>query len=102
MQPADRRGRMSEWTVAFGLGLKLTRDYFGARDGKQRTEPAPAPAAGGAEVVDLARAVLGDSPSALTAGAIAAASGTRPAPATATATAPQANSQLRPVEVLHA
>ena len=104
MQPADRRGRMSEWTVAFGLGLKLTRDYFGARDGKQRTEPAPAPvtATGGAEVVDLARAVLGDSPSALTAGAIAAASGTRPAPATATATTPHATPQPRPVEVLHA
>ena len=81
MQPADRRGRMSEWTVAFGLGLKLTRDYFGARDGKQRTEPAPvAVTAGGAEVVDLARAIGGDSPSTLTASAIAAASGTRPAP----------------------
>jgi type IV pilus assembly protein PilM len=79
MQAGDRRGRMSEWTVALGLGLKLTRDYFGARDGKQRTEPAPAAPAPGtaAEVVDVARAAQIDSPSALTAGAIAAASGTR-------------------------
>jgi type IV pilus assembly protein PilM len=98
MQPADRRGHMSEWTVAFGLGLKLTRDYFGARDGKQRSEPAPAPMTGGAEVVDLARAVQGESPVPLTAGAIAAASGTRPAPASVPAPAPAP----RPAEVVHA
>jgi hypothetical protein len=63
MVATERRGRLSEWTVALGLGLKLTKDYFGARDGRQRTEPAP-PAAP-VETVDAAAP--------LTAGAIAAA-----------------------------
>ena len=44
MPAAERRGRLSEWTVALGMGLKLTTDYFGALDGRQRSEPAPAPA----------------------------------------------------------
>jgi type IV pilus assembly protein PilM len=41
-----RREPMSEWAVACGLGLKLTRTYFGARDGKKRDpngKAAPAP-----------------------------------------------------------
>jgi type IV pilus assembly protein PilM len=75
MPATERRGRLSEWTVALGLGLKLTTDYFGALDGRQRSEPAPAaaPAAhsDGAE---------------LTAGAIAAAS---PAPAASAPPAPR-------------
>lgn len=59
MSATDRRERMCEWTVAFGLALKRTHDYFGARDGKQRSENSPA-AFVGAEVIDLARAVQGD------------------------------------------
>jgi type IV pilus assembly protein PilM len=64
MTQADRRGCMGEWAVAFGLGLKMTQGYFGARDGKRR-EPANAghsrgPGAAGAEasaveVIDIAQ-----------------------------------------------
>jgi len=75
MPAAERRGRLSEWTVALGLGLKLTRDYFGARDGRQRTEPAPASALASVEAMDAPRgatAAAGDA-APLTAGAIAAA-----------------------------
>lgn len=36
MKQNDRRGSMSEWATAFGLGLKKTDGYFGARDGKKR------------------------------------------------------------------
>jgi len=107
MPPAERRGRLGEWTVAFGLGLKTTRDYFGARDGKQRAEPAPhQPGIGGAEVVDLARAVQGDegartsttSPAAAAAAtATATATNTNPTTTTTTATATG-----RPEEALHA
>jgi hypothetical protein len=68
MKQSERRGgSMSEWAVAFGLGLKLTRTYFGARDGKRRgsqlppTEGAGAnPTGNSAEVVDLAAAVAGE------------------------------------------
>ena len=54
---------MSEWAVAFGLGLKLTRGHFGARDGKPRDPSGPAVGPDGillrgdAEVVDLNTAV---------------------------------------------
>jgi type IV pilus assembly protein PilM len=41
MKQIERRGSMSEWAGALGLGLKMTRGYFGARDGKPR-DPATA------------------------------------------------------------
>lgn len=41
MKPADRRGTLSEWTVALGLALKATTMHFGARDGKPRDPNAP-------------------------------------------------------------
>jgi Tfp pilus assembly PilM family ATPase len=41
MKPADRRGMMSEWTVALGLALKMTTARFGARDGRPRDPNAP-------------------------------------------------------------
>jgi len=43
MKPADRRGSMAEWTLAFGLALKATTMRFGARDGKPRDPNAPRP-----------------------------------------------------------
>jgi hypothetical protein len=58
MRPTDRRGFMSEWTVPFGLSLKMTKGRFGARDGKQRNPVAPRPELGGsAEVIDLGDAL---------------------------------------------
>lgn len=56
MRPADRGGCLSEWAIAFGLGLKLTTSYFGARDGKPRESGPPKPAAS-AEVVEVGGAV---------------------------------------------
>ena len=41
MKPNDRRGDMSEWTVALGLALKTTREHFANRDGKKRDPNAP-------------------------------------------------------------
>lgn len=41
IKPADRRGPMCEWAVAFGLALKETTARFGARDGKPRDAMAP-------------------------------------------------------------
>jgi len=58
MRPTDRRGFMSEWTVPFGLSLRMTKGRFGARDGKQRNPAAPRPELGGAaEVIDLGQAL---------------------------------------------
>jgi type IV pilus assembly protein PilM len=74
MKPADRQGPMCEWALALGLALRMTRDYYGPRDGKPRDPFAPAtdavadpaaiathtpatPAAGGAEIVDLTTAL---------------------------------------------
>jgi type IV pilus assembly protein PilM len=59
MKPHDRRGAMSEWALAFGLGLKFTKGGFGARDGKPRDINAPRPdlTPGRAEIVDLASIV---------------------------------------------
>ncbi len=54
LKPSDRRGFMNEWAIAFGLSLKGSNEYFGARDGKPRSTPAPA---SGAEVVNLEQAV---------------------------------------------
>lgn len=59
MGKSDRRDRMCEWTVAFGLALKRTQDYFGARDGRQRSENSP-PVGSAAEVIDLSRALHGE------------------------------------------
>jgi type IV pilus assembly protein PilM len=64
MKPTDRRGTMSEWAVAVGLGLKKTTGYFGARDGRPRDPYAPredlaAPVQPEVQVVDLNQAVKG-------------------------------------------
>jgi type IV pilus assembly protein PilM len=57
LKPADRRGFMNEWAIAFGLSLKTANMYFGARDGKQRATPAPT-SSGAAEVVNLEQAAI--------------------------------------------
>ncbi|CAN5695312.1 hypothetical protein BH09PLA1_BH09PLA1_30690 [soil metagenome] len=36
MKPSDRRGLTTEWSVAFGLALKMTHGHFANRDGKKR------------------------------------------------------------------
>jgi len=36
VKPHDRRGPMSEWSVAFGLALKTTQEHFANKDGKRR------------------------------------------------------------------
>lgn len=61
MKPTDRRGSMSEWALALGLGLRMTQAHFGPRDGRPR-DPASlgqnsGAANGAAEVVDLSAAV---------------------------------------------
>jgi type IV pilus assembly protein PilM len=54
VKPHDRRGMMSEWSMAFGLGLKMTQERFANRDGKKRDPNTPRPdARPAAEVVDL-------------------------------------------------
>jgi type IV pilus assembly protein PilM len=61
MKPADRRGSLCEWSVALGLGLKMTSGKFSSRDGRTREAqaavPAAIPLAAQAEVVDLNRAI---------------------------------------------
>jgi len=60
MEATDRMGYMSEWALAFGLGLKLTTGTFAPRDGKPRDPSAPpAPAA---EVIDIAKAIENSTP----------------------------------------
>ena len=54
MDAPDRMGFMSEWALAFGLGLKLTTTQFAPRDGKPRDPTVTAPAA---EVVDMDQAL---------------------------------------------
>jgi type IV pilus assembly protein PilM len=54
MESTERMGFMSEWTLAFGLSLKLTTQTFAPRDGKPRDPTATPPAA---EVVDIEKAV---------------------------------------------
>jgi hypothetical protein len=61
MRPSDRRGYMSEWTVAFGLSLKRTTGTFSARDGKLRDASAPA-LSPGAQVIDLSAAIAATAP----------------------------------------
>jgi hypothetical protein len=48
MRTVDRRGPMSQWALAMGLGLRFVPGYFSARDGRPRTvrtatSAAPAP-----------------------------------------------------------
>lgn len=59
MKQAEQRTRMSEWAVAFGLALKFTRGYFGARDGRNREAlfQQSSAAVGNVEVVDLSQAM---------------------------------------------
>jgi hypothetical protein len=60
MKSGERRGTMSEWSVALGLGLKMTTAHFGSRDGTSRETQAAnvdIPLAPQAEVVDLNRAI---------------------------------------------
>jgi type IV pilus assembly protein PilM len=52
IRASDRRGTMSEWAQALGLGLRHTKTYFGARDGKPRDPNKPREDLQ-AEVVDL-------------------------------------------------
>jgi type IV pilus assembly protein PilM len=56
LKPAERRGSLSEWSVAMGLSLKLTTGHFGGRDGTSRETQAnrvEIPPTSKAEVVDL-------------------------------------------------
>lgn len=57
LKGGENCGGMTEWAVAFGLSLKATKTYFGARDGKQREHAAPSPVASGAELIDLSSAI---------------------------------------------
>lgn len=67
MDPAHRRGSMSQWAVALGLSLRMTKGTFKPRDGKPRdpnaerqdlpavdAADAPAPPAGVGEVEPVA------------------------------------------------
>jgi hypothetical protein len=94
MNAADRRGTMSEWAVAVGLGLKKTTDYYGARDGRPRDpyaarEDLAVPVQPQVQVVDLNQAVSGG------------AAATTAAPTAPTAPAAPATSAPR-AEVAHA
>ncbi|MCC7351866.1 MAG: pilus assembly protein PilM [Phycisphaerales bacterium] len=66
MRPADRRGTMCEWTLAFGLALRHTSGSFAPRDGTPRDPNAPRPdlAVASAEVVDIGRELQAVSPDA--------------------------------------
>jgi type IV pilus assembly protein PilM len=58
MKPGDRRGNLSEWTLAFGLAMKSTRKYFKPRDGKPRDPNEPRPdltGTNGVEVIDIGK-----------------------------------------------
>jgi type IV pilus assembly protein PilM len=96
MDPADRRGTMSEWALALGLALKQTVGQFSPRDGKPRETSRSGVTA---EVVDLDKAVEAAAASAA-AGVASASSGvpTAPAPAVpapaAAATASESNADL--------
>ena len=62
MRPSDRRGYMSEWTVAFGLSLKRTTGTFSARDGKLRDADCSRAFGPGAQVIDLSAAIAATAP----------------------------------------
>jgi type IV pilus assembly protein PilM len=40
MRPTDRRGPMSEWALAVGLGMRFVPGYFSPKDGKPRRSTA--------------------------------------------------------------
>jgi hypothetical protein len=63
MKAIDRRGAMSEWALALGLGLPLCTGPFAPRDGKPRDPNAPHPDLGNAraEVIDLTGALSEES-----------------------------------------
>jgi len=82
MELDDRKGFMSEWATALGLGLRLTTAQFAPRDGKPRDPSAPITPAPAAEVVDINQAVAAASPEA---------AATAPARATRVVDAPQAS-----------
>ena len=56
MKAADRRGSMSEWTLALGLGLRHATGTFAPRDGRPRDEAGPR-CTTGVEVVDINEAL---------------------------------------------
>lgn len=56
MKSTDRRGPMSEWTLALGLALRMTRGTFAPRDGKPR-ENSPTGTSRNVEVVDINEAI---------------------------------------------
>ena len=64
MDAEDRKGYLSEWATALGLGLKLTTTTFAPRDGKPRDPNAPITPAPTAEVVDINKVVAAVSPEA--------------------------------------
>lgn len=66
MRPADRRGTMCEWALAFGLSLRMTNGTYAPRDGTPRDPNAPRPdlAVASAEVVDIGRELQAVSPDA--------------------------------------
>lgn len=66
MRAADRRGTMCEWTLAFGLSLRMAVGSFAPRDGTPRDPNAPRPDLGvsSAEVIDLSRELHAVSPEA--------------------------------------
>jgi type IV pilus assembly protein PilM len=55
MRATDRRGPMSEWALATGLGLRFVSGYFPAKDGKPRSlaRPQPVPAGETAGIVEI-------------------------------------------------
>jgi len=57
MKPADRRGTMCQWLLAFGLSLRRTSGTFAPRDGTPRDPNSPRPdlCAIAPEVIDLGR-----------------------------------------------
>jgi type IV pilus assembly protein PilM len=57
MRQSDSQGPLCEWAMAFGLSLKLTTTYFGARDGKRRGDLSSETAGGVAELVEDADVV---------------------------------------------
>jgi type IV pilus assembly protein PilM len=65
LKPADRRGSLSEWSVALGLAMKLTTGRYGSREGTGRDAGAvrgDTPLAPQGEVVDLNSAINRNAP----------------------------------------
>lgn len=61
MQPIDRQGTMSQWSLAMGLGLRFTSGYFAAKDGRARSivMSAAERESNGVDGIDEERAVAG-------------------------------------------